>query len=112
MTQTYTMAHNDAHNNAHNDKQKLNKITHIVIHRKHEHTKKGSEYQQDCLYNHYQFVSYWLVFDDSVSEETFPGMMYTHIKKTQKTLYIKSLPFMNTKSIKKIMALFFDTHTI
>ena len=44
MTQTYTMAHNDAYNNTHNDKQKLNKITHIVIHRKHEHTKKGSEY--------------------------------------------------------------------
>ena len=38
MTQTYTIAHNDAHNNAHNDKQKLNKIAHIVIHRKNEHT--------------------------------------------------------------------------
>ena len=39
MTQTYTMAYNDAQNNAHNDKQKLNKITHFVIHLKHEHTK-------------------------------------------------------------------------
>ena len=33
-------------------------------------------------------------------------------KAKQYTLYIKSLPFMNTKSIKKIMALFFDTHNI
>ena len=38
MTQTYTITDNDAYNNAQNDKQKLNKITHIVIHRKHEHT--------------------------------------------------------------------------
>ena len=34
MTQTYLMAHNDAQNN----KQKTNKITHIVIHRKHKNT--------------------------------------------------------------------------